>query len=124
MIKKKLYKMIIALIFVLLILPCGAFINVSASENNVNNTSENNVNNIEEEISYNSIIIIIKKEKSLEFKDYSFNDFISANNGTIIELTEETSKIVKSKLLNVNNYSNIKINIDYFKRILLLQFNE
>lgn len=117
---KKCFKKIFSILIIFIFFSLTVNLNVFANANNTENEEFNqNLN-----FSYNSILVVISKEKSLEFKNYIFSDFIESVNGEIIELTEYSTMIVKEKINNSKSYVNIDINIANFRRILLLKFLE
>lgn len=111
---------VFVILLILIVFTLTTNINAYASANN----TENEEFNQELNFSYNSILIVINKEESLEFKNYIFSDFIESVDGVIIELTEYSTMIVKEKINNSGIYTNIDIDIENFRRILLLKFSE
>lgn len=78
---------------------------------------------INDDFSLDSIIIILNKEETLKFNDYSLINFKKYNFTNIYKLSKNTEKLVKQKLNGQENDNNI-INADKYRTKLCLQLEK
>lgn len=77
---------------------------------------------IDDNFSDNKIIIVLSKEETNKYKDYTVEDFPEINCKSVIDLTASSSEIFKNK--DSKNNEKILINREKFNRILCLELNE
>lgn len=77
---------------------------------------------INDDFSDDKIIIVLSKEETNKYKDYTTEDFPEINCKSVIDLTASSSEILKNK--DSKNNEKILINREKFNRILCLELNE
>ena len=77
---------------------------------------------IDDDFSDDKIIIVLSKEETNKYKDYTTEDFPEINCKSVKDLTSSSNEILKNK--DSKNNEKILINREKFNRILCLELNE
>ena len=77
---------------------------------------------IEDNLSDDKIIIVLSKEETNKYKDYTISDFPEIDCQSVIDLTSNYNELLKNSNNNYNDQT--LINYEKFNRILCLELNQ
>ncbi|MBE7088010.1 MAG: hypothetical protein E7370_00595 [Clostridiales bacterium] len=121
--KKKIFLNLISLLFICVLFGLAS-INLLSYNSGITAYAHEITANENEDFAEDSIVVVLTKEATRQFLDYTVEDFKEINAIAVYDLTAETVGWVEKQVLGIPTQEKMLINIENFRRILKIQISE